>query len=305
MSTKFTDSFLKLLPGLDCGLCRLEDGCLGYAQRLAQGEPDISRCLPGGENLKAKLAEMQAETVMPRSSVASFVDCQGSTENARNRFNYFGVDSCRGAMLLYGGNRECLYGCLRLGDCITACPYGAIGLTPQGLPKIDYSKCTGCGRCTNACPKGILKLAPKTQQIYLACICQAKSEGLPGQCRQGCSTCGSCLKECPYGAIIWDGSLPKIDYEKCRSCSICVYKCPQKSYLDRIPNRPTAFIGLQCNGCQQCKSVCPTDCIIGKKGEHHKVMRGQCIGCGLCFEVCPIKAVTMLGALGHVDLSGF
>ncbi len=299
------DNFFKLLPGLDCGLCLQKEGCWGYAKKLAQGEPDLGLCLPGGENLKTKLADLQAETIMPKAATAPFINCQGFIENSLDRFNYQGVESCKGAMLLYGGHRECLFGCIRFGDCIKACPYDAISLTPRGLPKIDYSKCVGCGRCVSACPKNIIKLAPKTQQIYLACICQAKTEGLSGQCQQGCTSCGTCQQACPYGAISWEGSLPRIDYEKCRSCSVCVFKCPQRSYLDRIPIRPTAFIGLQCKGCQQCKSVCPTDCIIGKKGEHHKVMRGQCIGCGLCFEVCPTKAITMLGALGHMDLSGF
>lgn len=305
MPTELANRFFNLLPGLDCGLCGQPLGCRGYALQLSRGTPDPGRCLPGGENLRAKLVELQTETVLPRSSVACFVDCQGTADNARNRFTYIGVESCRGAMLLFGGNRECLYGCLRLGDCARACPYEAIAIGPDGLPRVDYSRCTGCGRCTNACPKGILKLAPRVQQIYLACSSQARSEGLAGRCRQGCTTCGVCVIDCPYGAIRWEGSLPAIDYQKCRSCSICVLKCPPKTYLDRIPIRPTAFIGLQCNGCQQCKPVCPTDCIIGRKGEHHKVMRGQCIGCGLCFEVCPQKAVTMLGALGHVDLNRF
>jgi electron transport complex protein RnfB len=290
-----SQKLLELLPGLNCGLCGSYQGCLGYARRLGQGEPDLGLCLPGGESLRSKLLEFWAERNSGIPAEVSFLVCQGDSHQALDRFEQQGIPTCRAAMLTWGGPRECLYGCLRFGDCVASCPYGAISVGMQSLPNVDFTKCRGCGRCAKACPKQVFKLSPKSQQIFLACSNQSKAEGFSAVC----------LEACPYGAIGWNGSLPKIDYQRCRSCSICVIKCPPKSYIDRIPIRPTAFIGLQCNGCGQCKPVCPTDCIVGKKNEHHKVIRGQCIGCGLCFEVCPTKAVTMLGALGHVDLTRF
>ena len=299
------DKILEHLPGLDCGLCRSPGGCRGYARRVAAGERELGLCLPGGETLRAKLSELAAEHDDAQPARTAILNCQGSARVQQDRFEYRGVDTCRGAVIVSGGPRQCRYGCLRLGDCVTACPDGAIALDKDGLPRIDFAKCTGCGQCATACPKDLIRLVPKSQQVFLACICQAKAEGIDGTCSRGCTSCGTCLEACPYGAIVWDRALPRIIEERCRSCSICVYKCPAKTYIDRIPIRPTAFIGLQCTGCEQCKSVCPTDCIMGKKNEHHKVIRGQCIGCGQCFEVCPFKAVTMLGALGHVDLSSF
>jgi Na+-translocating ferredoxin:NAD+ oxidoreductase RNF subunit RnfB len=294
-----------LLPGLDCGLCGSTGGCLGYAKHLSRNQAGPSLCLPGGETLRSRLAECLAELTIGTTPQVSFLLCQGDSQRSPDRYEYKGIATCRAAMLASGGPRQCLYGCLHFGDCVAACPHRAISLTKHGLPKVDYSRCKGCGACARACPKQIFHLSPKTQQIFLACSNQSKAEKLTGKCSMGCTTCSVCLEACPYGAISWEGSLPKIDYQRCRSCSICVIKCPPKTYIDRIPIRPTAFIGLQCNGCGQCKAVCPTDCIIGKKNEHHKVIRGQCIGCGLCFEVCPQKAVTMLGALGHVDLNRF
>ena len=299
------ETIINHLPGLNCGLCGSQGGCRGYAVRIVAGEHNLGLCRPGGETLRARLSELASEFDTTQPASTATLNCQGSARVQQDRFEYRGVATCRASVIVAGGPRQCRYGCLRLGDCAAACPFGAIAHDKDGLPRIDFARCTGCGHCVTACPKDLIRLAPKAQQVHLACICQARAEGVSGSCSRGCTSCGICLDACPFGAIVWDRALPRIITERCRSCSICVYKCPAKTYIDRIPVRPTAFIGLQCTGCEQCKSVCPTDCIMGKKNEHHKVIRGQCIGCGQCFEVCPFKAVTMLGALGHVDLSGF
>ncbi len=293
------------LPGLDCGACGYADGCRGYARSLVRGNTDLGLCPVGGQTLRLRLSEILEDRETSQRSQVAVIACLGDPTISRQRFHYSGVDSCRAAAIIYGGPKECLYGCLGLGDCLQACPYGAISWSGRGFPKVDFAKCRGCGRCVDHCPKDIIMLVPRAQQILMACSNQGLAEGLPGRCRAGCTSCAVCIEACPYGAIYWHGSLPQIDYARCRSCSICVYKCPSKTFIDRIPIRPTAFIGLQCNGCQMCKVVCPTDCIVGKKGDHHKVMRGQCIGCGQCYEVCPVRAVTMLGALGHVNLSQY
>jgi Fe-S-cluster-containing hydrogenase component 2 len=37
--------------------------------------------------------------------------------------------------------------------CVSACPVSAISMEGiNGIPQIDFSKCTGCGKCVSVCP---------------------------------------------------------------------------------------------------------------------------------------------------------
>ncbi len=181
------EKIIEHLPGLDCGLCGSQGGCRGYAARIVAGENDLGLCRPGGETLRAKLTELAAEHDDARPSRTASLNCQGSARVQQDRFEYRGVETCRAAVIVAGGPRQCRYGCLQLGDCAAACPFGAIALDKDGLPRIDFAKCTGCGRCVTACPKDLIRLVPKDQQVYLACICQAKAEGVSGSCSRGCT----------------------------------------------------------------------------------------------------------------------
>lgn len=47
----------------------------------------------------------------------------------------------------------------------------------------------------------------------------------------------------------------------------------------------------QCNGCDRCVTVCPTDAILGEKNELHYIDEEKCNRCGACVEVCRPEAV--------------
>ncbi len=47
--------------------------------------------------------------------------------------------------------------CIGARDCLTACPVGALELTPQGM-RIDRGTCDACGACAEACPAGALEV---------------------------------------------------------------------------------------------------------------------------------------------------
>ena len=52
--------------------------------------------------------------------------------------------------------------CERDGDCVSACPTGAIELGEVGLA-IDAGRCVFCGRCADACRPGAIQLGRRVE----------------------------------------------------------------------------------------------------------------------------------------------
>jgi formate dehydrogenase beta subunit len=92
-------------------------------------------------------------------------DCTYGTGRAELKYAYDGINDCRAAVVLSGGSKECDIGCLGLGTCAEACPFGAITMGEDNLPHVDKEKCTGCGTCERACPKNIIRLTSATQRM--------------------------------------------------------------------------------------------------------------------------------------------
>lgn len=42
----------------------------------------------------------------------------------------------------------------------------------------------------------------------------------------------------------------------------------------------------KCNGCERCKSVCPTEAISGQQAELHTIDLMRCVKCKACYEIC-------------------
>ena len=106
------------LPGANCGACGFS-GCSGYATALSQGKTtDTGLCAPGGAEVSAAVAKitgLEAGSVTPMAAV---VLCQGNMHNTDTKLNYMGVKSCKMATQLFGGPKECIYGCIGFGDCV-------------------------------------------------------------------------------------------------------------------------------------------------------------------------------------------
>ena len=288
----------KFLPGANCGACGFP-GCDMYAEKLSKGETSIEGCKAIDNEARKKIAEVlgvEAKTTKPQ--VAALI-CQGGEGICTDSYLYNGVQSCRAANLLHGGDKGCPFGCTGLGDCERVCSFGAIKMGEDKLPIIDYNKCTGCGICVEECPKGVLTLIPKDKLVFIACTSQDKGKAVKSVCKLGCIGCTICVKVCPYDALKMEGTLPVMDFEKCADCGICVHKCPTKSFIDLAPSRPRALITPECDGCGECVKVCQFKAMEGEPEKRHKVISEKCIGCGECVKVCKPNAITMVGALAY------
>ncbi len=288
----------EVLPNANCGACGYA-GCNAYAEAVVEYDENITLCIPGGKEVADKIAQILGKKAGETVAKVAYLKCKGTHALAKDKAIYNGINDCKAAVLVAGGNKVCEYGCLGLGTCEKVCPFDAIHIGEEGLPVVDDEKCTGCGVCVEACPKNVLDLMPKDNKVYLACSSQDKGKTVKDYCKVGCISCTLCVKKCPVGAISMKGNLPVIDFEKCTNCGVCVHICPTKSYIDKIRNRSKFFIDTKCTGCTKCISVCPVKAISGNEGEKHTIDPNKCIGCGLCVPACPEGAIKIMGALGY------
>jgi heterodisulfide reductase subunit A len=66
--------------------------------------------------------------------------------------------------------------CRRCLSCVNLCPYGAIRLTPLGVPEVEAEACRGCGTCAAACPALAISMSRFTEPELLAQIKAALEE---------------------------------------------------------------------------------------------------------------------------------
>ncbi len=215
----------EFLPGANCGGCGFS-GCSAYAEAVAKGEAPVNKCSVGGAEAAGKIAEVMGVEAGKTVRMRAQVMCSGTSEYARKKYIYAGIDDCVAASKIGGGDKLCKNGCIGLGTCVKACPFEAI-VVQNGVAAVDYSKCKGCGVCVSACPKGIIKLIPFDSKHWVGCMSVDDGKNTRKVCDVGCISCKLCQKNCPSGAITVDNFVAKIDYDKCTGCDTCVDKCPR------------------------------------------------------------------------------
>ena len=224
------DQVEKMLPGANCGGCGFA-GCRGLADALVKRN-DISAlfCPVGGAPVMKSVADFLGKAAPEKEAQVATVRCGGSCEKRPRLNDYDGAASCAIASSLYGGQTGCTYGCLGLGDCVSACTFGAISMNPEtGLPEVDPEKCTACGACVKACPKRVIELRkkwPKDRAVFVSCVSKDKGAVVMKACKAGCIGCGKCAKVCAFDAITIENNLAFIDSWKCKLCRKCVNECP-------------------------------------------------------------------------------
>ncbi|GHV94297.1 ferredoxin [Spirochaetia bacterium] len=221
----------EVLPGANCGACGFP-GCDNYAAAIAAGNAGVSACSVGGPLVAEKIAAITGIAGGGVVQTITVLACQGSSMHAPLKGTYTGLQTCRGAKLSSGGTKLCSWGCLGFGDCVKVCKFGALSMSDYRLPKVDYTKCTGCRLCTNECPQGLLKGIPKDQKGAMT-LCSNRNpvkQMVAKTCKIACIKCGICVKNCPQQCISLETNIPVVDLTKCTSCGTCAEKCPTKVF---------------------------------------------------------------------------
>ena len=228
------------LAGANCGACGFA-GCDDYASALA-ADPSIgaSKCPVGGADCAAKLAAILGVDAGSAEPNVAVVMCNGNKEAAKTIMEYQGLSTCKAAKQLFGGLNACTHGCLGLGDCEAACPYGAIKVC-NGVAVVDREACVGCGICAKQCPNSVIRIAPAKNKVIVQCNSKDAGAKTRKACSNGCIACKKCEKACKFEAIKVEDNHAMIDPEKCKNCGLCAKECPTGAIINmRAKRKPAA-----------------------------------------------------------------
>jgi len=209
------------LPGANCGGCGYP-GCSANAVAIVEGKSSPASCVAGGPEVAALIARVLGVEITLKEPDIARPGCRYGVQEADLKYLYQGILDCRAAALLDGGAKVCPIGCLGLGTCVRACPFGALSMGPDNLPVVDTKKCTGCGTCERICPKHIITLTSTSERMI--------GEYVTDECT------APCQRSCPTGINIpafiqeirnghYEAALAIIK-EKCPLPLICGYICP-------------------------------------------------------------------------------
>ncbi len=171
------------LLGANCGGCGYP-GCHAAAVSVVAGKALADVCVAGGPDIAKAVAVILGVEIELKEADISTLTCRYSVGEADTKFNYIGVNDCRAAALVGGGPKECPIGCIGLGTCVRACPFGAMEMGKDGLPVIIKEKCRACGICIEICPKNILHLSSTSTRM----IGESRIDECTTPCQRTCPT---------------------------------------------------------------------------------------------------------------------
>lgn len=222
------DRINEILPGANCGGCGAA-GCGSFARSVVEGKLAADGCPVGGADTSALIADIMGIELSAGHPVRPVVRCQARSSDRLGRAEYDSIETC-GEANVVGGLQACTYGCLGFGDCMVVCRYDAIRMD-DGLPVVDYEKCTNCGACSRECPRSIIARVPFSEASMYAVACNNHDPGraMKKVCKVGCIGCGACVKA--VGELFEvKANLAEVnydDYEKADAAP-AVEKCPTK-----------------------------------------------------------------------------
>lgn len=219
----------EVLPNANCGGCG-SAGCYDFAVRVVDGKVSPSGCPVGGEETSQIIARILGVEAGESVKMIPKILCGGGSKEAVKKFaDYYGPMSCKVASLVSGGDKLCFYGCLGGGDCVSACPFGAMIMNENNLPEVIEELCTGCGLCAKACPRNIIEMHPANRNVFLYCKNQDDPKRAKEVCSVSCIGCRICARKSDggieminnLGVIYYDKlDVSKIPFEKCSTGAI-------------------------------------------------------------------------------------
>ena len=223
------DEVEALLPGANCGGCG-RSGCRDFAAACVCADTlDGLNCPSSSTETMKKIGEIVGLAAVAAKPKIAVIKCNGTCD-LRPLWLASRRATCSVLASLGTGESACPSGCLGCGDCVTACPWGAMRMNPEtGLPEVIEDKCVGCGACVKACPRAIIELrnkGPRGMRVYVACSNREKGAVAMKECKAACIGCAKCAKSCTHEAITVASNLAYIDFEKCKLCKKCVDQCP-------------------------------------------------------------------------------
>jgi len=205
------DLVLELLPGANCGGCG-KAGCADFAKSVVSGENPPSRCpVSSAEQISSIARALGIETADVGFRQVAIVLCGGDVNQDCAPLFYNGVSDCVAASLVGGGPKSCAYGCMGMGSCARACPFGAIEVVNH-LALVHSELCVGCGNCVATCPRHLIKLVPAEAEVHIFCSSPAKGADKRKVCSVPCIGCRKCLKSAEEGAFKPNGFKVEVDY---------------------------------------------------------------------------------------------
>ncbi len=211
------------LPGANCGGCGLP-GCSSNAEAIVAGKAAPNSCVAAGDDVAQAIAAILGVAIEAKEPDIARPGCTYGFQDADIKYIYDGLSDCRAAALLGGGMKVCTIGCLGLGSCARACPFDAIVMGEDNLPKVDEQKCTGCGTCERVCPKHIINLSSVTRRIL--------KEYTTEECTTPCQrACPAGINICEYIRQISLGNYPE-------AVQVIKERNPFPSVIGRICPRP-------------------------------------------------------------------
>lgn len=219
------DQVEELLPHANCGACGYP-GCRPFAEALVGGDALPGKCTVSSDEGRLRIAKFLGVDLGAEEKQVARLACQGGINVARNKAEYVGVETCKGATLVSGGGKACFWGCLGLGDCEISCDFDAITMNEFNIPVVNVDKCTACGDCVEACPKDLFSLQPISHHLWVACKNLEHGDEILEDCEVGCTACGRCAMDAPGELIQMVHNLPVIDYSQNHNIRKPIERCP-------------------------------------------------------------------------------